>query len=280
MPKPPDSTTPVESAVCGFARRNVPQRWPFLPRNGKCAKMAELEDAACDGYQPAGTKDACASLGEVAKPEQVPDGQPGRAAYLEKQRAYYDTLSLKSGGDDCLKARRCLLSPYKPKPGQAGCCKGQTGHHLIEAGCFFDKGRGGEGSTPMPGCEDYNTDDAPCVCVEGTDNTTATHGLMHAFQGAAAIRQQDRNGQLTYPQSRQIGLDAMNEMFGESKCDPGCTAAQLDKYHNDAGISDDTKLRASTSGRTSEADRESAERVAAARQDQRQRVDSGADPNA
>jgi hypothetical protein len=32
----------------------------------------------------------------------------------------------------------------------------------------------------------YDLDRAPCVCAEGFDNTTATHGIMHTYQGARA----------------------------------------------------------------------------------------------
>ncbi|MEY0436800.1 HNH/endonuclease VII fold toxin-2 domain-containing protein, partial [Providencia huaxiensis] len=79
----------------------------------------------------------------------------------------------------CARARKCHLVPYskysikeargsKTEPANNdGCCKGQTGHHLIYSNMIKDA------------CPNYDEAIAPTVCVEGTSWHGGSHGRIH-----------------------------------------------------------------------------------------------------
>ncbi len=239
--------------------------WTFMKRaaladsTGECAKEVEDAKTACT---PEKEKLKCpskagidAATEKMAKAKELGgDGSPQHEAAKVVWAGEYRKLSEEIGASDCHTKMRCLLAPFRP----VRCCPGQTGDHLVDASCFFDKGRGEKGSdsTPMPGCKDYDAKKAPCMCVEGPNNTTATHGLMHTFKGNAAIKNMAANNsdKVTFAQARKQGVDAAKEVFPESGCSTKCLEAQLNKYHNDKNIDDKTSLRGSASGRTSDAD--------------------------
>ncbi len=265
--------------------------WPYLDKmsvakaTGPCKDEIKKEKKACEGCKPDGDKDPCPEHNPPKQPEKynkyvrslkgkglsksetesLVNKEKVKPYYQEHKKdveKYYDDLSKKNSNNECLKARRCMLQPYSPKR----CCPGQTAHHLVEAGCFFDVGRGGDNSTPLAGSK-YDTDKAPCICVEGPNNTMGTHGLMHSLQGYDAIQNQDENGILnlakgkktqtgtvTYGQSKESGVNAVKDVFPESECSEECLKAQLDAYHNKVGVDDSTNIRSNPSGRTSEED--------------------------
>jgi hypothetical protein len=154
--------------------------------------------------------------------------------------------------DDCVKAKRCMLVPYDRGKSQGGCCEPQTGHHLVPKHHFSDKAK-------------YNQGDAPCVCAEGHSwhrndeslfpDYAKTHPDVHDIQDAAersAIDDveaaeaagEDLDGLSTgrafdYATARDTAIDAHSQVFKDSKCDPDCMKAQLDNYHNQAGVKND-----------------------------------------
>ncbi len=97
-----------------------------------------------------------------------------------------DVMAEHAEDSPCLKARKCLLVPYKDteKNGKSldeslgdkrGCCPGQTGHHLIpKAWLITDDERPANNS-----CTKYNHGQAPTVCVEGTTQNHGSHGKIH-----------------------------------------------------------------------------------------------------
>lgn len=225
--------------------------WPYLDQmavskgEGPCKEDIKKEKDACKDFSPhkADGPSPC-----------PPNGKPETSTAAD---AYAD----KVGADKCLSARRCQLTPYKPTAGQAGCCPGQTGHHLVEAGSFFNKGRGGKESKAIKGTSPYNGDKAPCICVEGCNQYHGTHGLMHTYQSNAALNsgaqskritfEDDTSARLvsvTYGQAKGFGVAAVGKTFPESGCDPACTEAQLDAYHNQCGIDDQTDCRMIATG--------------------------------
>lgn len=253
--------------------------WPYLDAaavgpGGACEKDAKAESRACADYLPHGPNDLCASLLPVpyaVKPRYAGTGKPsgkasdGQAELLAKHHA----------ANDCMNKRRCFLMPYKPKAGIQGCCPPQTGHHLIEASALFDSGRGGAGSRPLQGVlpNTYNENDAPCVCAEGINQNTGSHGWMHTFQSLTAMNMPEEDVFLangtklpnqmrmqTYKQAKSNGFEAMKKAFPKSKhCTQGCIEAQLDNYHQQCGINDTTKVKAVVEGHTSAADVQAAE---------------------
>ncbi|ARS48915.1 hypothetical protein PSMEN_11110 [Ectopseudomonas mendocina] len=241
-----DMTTHNHASMPG----NTPT-WPYLDAvavangEGPCKDDIKKEKDACQSYAPhtPNGPSPCPS-----------DGKPGSKAEAD---AYADKIA----ADKCLTARRCQLSPYQPTGKQPGCCPGQTGHHVVEAGSFYDKGRGGETSTPVLGTSAYDQAKAPCICVEGCNQYHGTHGLMHTYQSTAALNNGTNMGSLKlddgtviskvslpYRDARKFGVEAVGKSFPESGCDPKCLEAQLDAYHKKCGVNEDTECRSIATG--------------------------------
>jgi hypothetical protein len=180
----------------------------------------------------------------------------------------------RSAAEDCLAAQRCFLQPYDSN--KSKCCDPQTGHHLIEASALFEDGRGAEGDKPLKGVntgsKKYNENAAPCVCAEGTFQYNGTHGLMHTLQSAEAAKLPTgtlelQGGQVTteefhkttYKGAKTNGINAMKKVFPESFCGAECLEKQLDNYHNQCGLKDNTEIKGVTTGNFKPADVEYAE---------------------
>lgn len=146
---------------------------------------------------------------------------------------------------ECKEAMKCVLVPYK-----FGCCKGKTGHHIIPAHCFMPPGeRNNDTGKRYENCKKYNTNEAPCICVSGKDksNKRKQHARLHKHFDAAEDAHKSV-GTWTYQQASEAGAKSVNKVM---RCDEKCTQAQLDKYHcNENNITEDTKLRADSSGKS------------------------------
>jgi hypothetical protein len=249
-----DLTTHNHGSVPG----NTPT-WPYLSGvapapEGVCGEESERQKQACSGL-----KNPCAGVGKTK-----PSGK--------KDSGEADRLADKIAADDCLSAQRCTLKPYRPNK----CCPPQTPHHLVEASAFHNVRRGKDpDSIPLAGIHDYDEHKAPCVCAEGKNQNTGTHGLMHTFQSAKAARCPEdtlplSNGGMTelgkvttYAQARDNGIAAFHKVFPRSKCSKECLQAQLDSYHKQCGVQDSTRIRAVETGQT---DLSAAERAVEARE--------------
>lgn len=159
----------------------------------------------------------------------------------------------------CRKALRCRLEPQDrgANPNAIGCCPGEQAHHIVEAHGFCVAGaRDGVNATALlqftNSPETYRPGDAPCVCAAG-DRFTAQHGGFHALVGkreTAAVEAEvaktsggEPDSAWTYEDSKKAGLDAHGMLFPDSGCSRACMEAQLDKYHNQVGAQNTTKLR-------------------------------------
>jgi hypothetical protein len=148
---------------------------------------------------------------------------------------------------ECQKAMQCVLTPYK-----SGCCDGKTPHHVVPAHCFMPPGeRSTDAGQRYAGCENYDADAAPCICVSGKDksNKRLQHARIHKhFDAIEDSNKKNGAGTWSYNQAADAGAASVNKVMG---CDENCTRAQLNKYHNkDAGISSGTQLRADSSGQS------------------------------
>ncbi len=241
-----DLTTHNHASMPG----NTPT-WPYLDElavskeEGPCKDDIKKEKDACENFAPH-KKDGPSPC--------PPDGKPGSR---EAADAYADKVAAQR----CLTARRCQLTPYQPTGDQPGCCPGQTGHHVVEAGSFYNVGRGGSNSKAIQGTDSYNQAKAPCICVEGCNQYHGTHGLMHTYQSTAALNSGPVVQKLTladgstasvvalsYGDAKRFGVAAVGKSFPESGCDPRCLEAQLDAYHNQCDIDDDTQCRSIATG--------------------------------
>jgi len=240
--------------------------WPYIdqmavPLDHPCVGDMKKEHEACKDYRPnkPDGPDACPAMPAGGKPVNDPEAL-AYAAQVKK--------------NPCLEARRCSLQPYKKtEKGQGGCCDGQTGHHLIEASAFYFSGRGPAGA--LFNCSRYKESEAPSICTEGTNHGVGTHGLMHTFQSAAAMKSpvgallssgavmfNDRR--TTVAAAQKSGAAAVTETFPESKCDEKCIEAQLSAYHEkQCKMTDPTQIKAVATCKPNAADLGSARQAVA-----------------
>jgi len=157
----------------------------------------------------------------------------------EKRRAA-QTLTAEGQGmlaelNACLHARKCTLVPYKNQ--DSGCCKGQTGHHLIPE-AMIDPEHGGE-------CEGYNHGKAPTVCVEGVGHSQGTHGRIHSKMDEVVGKIVTRGYLEVDGKPKKLGADGKMDLelaieaaatshakaFPKSGCSRDCIKAQLNEYY-------------------------------------------------
>jgi len=150
----------------------------------------------------------------------------------------------------CRDAKRCLLVTYnqgkrKSKKSQVACCEGEQPHHLVEAHCFYERGKRGKAShrtvKAPQGKRAYRDKDSPCVCAKGPRDTKE-HGQYHAFQQKLEAAHHKKNKKWTYKDASDAG--AKSNKAVNPQCSEECTKAQLDAYHKDrCGMEDETELR-------------------------------------
>lgn len=212
---------------------------------GELDKQASKITQTFDKYK-AGLKD----FGKLSPDEQK---KVAREVMSDVQAAY-------GAANPCLRARKCVLVPYN-KSDEAtqwagkGCCPGQTGHHVMPDAMFRsqDKGKrdqafeawkagyGGKKDVskfkfndmprdkkPKETCWDgYAEGPAPTVCMEGSDNTSGSHGLMHKATSAVIAPFQTKP-QMDYNQATKLVAKELSVAYG---CDAKCIEAQLDEHY-------------------------------------------------
>lgn len=240
--------------------------WPYLDESAFNLPATCHEDAAraliaCKDFN--NKQERCAALEPLPYPKVTASGKPMQSLDSTETR----DLSKHVAASECESARRCFLQKYDRK--KTKCCPPQTPHHLIEASALFASGRGGKGSVPFKGVNStgpnkrYNQFKAPCVCAEGTSQyMDGTHGWMHTKQtvenkkcpaGAIDLEggvSMEVDNVTTYKEAKDNAINAMKEVFPGSNCNPKCLEAQLDNYHNQCGVTDDTPIRAVVEGNT------------------------------
>jgi hypothetical protein len=217
--------------------------WPYMD------SMVPPDPNACNDEKQA-EDDACKSLTVRRDTKKG----PGTGAILKGQ-TQAKICEDNEQAEKCREAQKCKLTPQKE-----GCCpnSGQEAHHIVEAHGFCQAGtRNNLGATPLtqfsqpqPG---YQPGEAPCVCAQG-QRWEAEHGAFHGIVGkrentavlAAAMTGGDPTSAWTYGSAKQAGVQAHQKIFPDSKCSEKCLKAQLDAYHNQFGISDNTSIRTET----------------------------------
>lgn len=190
-----------------------------------------------------------------------PTSAAAQAKWDKDQKRYmreFSRFAAKCEHNECLRSRKCMLVPYKPK---SGCCPGQTGDHLIDAASFLepDSSKPRNARERLPGWENYDVNKAPVVCAEGPNQTTATHGQLHTRKGVAAVHMQDKDGMWSTDKAATVGAKAHGKVFPSSGCDPKCIEHQLQYGHQNAATTHPpTKIKASASMTSDKAERASA----------------------
>jgi hypothetical protein len=158
----------------------------------------------------------------------------------------------------CLRARKCLLVPYsdtdpscksknkdakkcskgkdsskftKEEKKKLGCCKGQTGHHLMPDSYFTLSGKGNRGVADKKICKGYSECEAPTVCVEGANQYHGSHGMLHDATDVYAKEEADGDKLFGYETARDAVIKAHKTVFPLSFCKDGCLKKQLDDYY-------------------------------------------------
>ncbi|EOF5082578.1 PAAR-like domain-containing protein [Salmonella enterica] len=127
--------------------------------------------------------------------------------------------------NSCTRARRCLMVRYDDTKGYResfegkGCCPGQTGHHLIPE------------AMAKSGCENYNHDEAPVICVEGVNQYQGSHKTVHDRLHLAVLSVGEGKAIKYDPTARDMAIISFKTAFPESKCDVKCLRAQLDAFY-------------------------------------------------
>ncbi|WP_431103432.1 PAAR-like domain-containing protein [Roseateles noduli] len=138
--------------------------------------------------------------------------------------------------NDCTRARKCNLVPYKNKgfPGTSksnaepanggGCCGGQTGHHLIPEGSLQKQ------------CGKYNHNAAPTVCVEGFSQNHGSHkrahqalAKQHELKSLAGKVAPD--GTMSMDDAIDAAAKSHKAAFPLSNCSMECIREQLNSYY-------------------------------------------------
>jgi hypothetical protein len=178
----------------------------------------------------------------------------GRAEHACKGKA---TKAERCADKDCRNASKCLLvtksqADSEAKKSRVACCDGETGHHIIEAHGFTE--RGSNRKTALPQFPDYREADAPCICAEcpqdGSGRYEGDHGFMHAlvgkFEQAAIERAPGQEYAWTYKEAKAAGIRSVQQTFTQSGCSKKCLEAQLDSYHKSKGVKENTPIRTET----------------------------------
>jgi hypothetical protein len=217
---------------------------------GNAPPWPYIDEAAFAGTGPC--KDTAKALQEDCPPPPKPHK---RKEWVKKMCDDPDSK--------CRDAMKCVLSPYAPAAKEAGdptgnCCPGKTPHHLVEVHCFAPRGNRTGVMSEFKNAQGkgYHLGKAPCICVEGP-REDKEHGEFHAVQQGL----EDAYNQRLMRPNKAMSSGTSNWSYGEAKktalvamsivkpeCNPECTAAQLDAYHNKPppdgpGVNDDTPLR-------------------------------------
>jgi hypothetical protein len=222
--------------------------WPYSDRMelaeglGQCEGERTRANKACEGSNKDTScpdtdklKNAIKARSDAKKI--AGDDFKANPAYLAAHsgvQGEYSALATSINANPCQKALRCFLAPYKPNR----CCPGQTGDHLIDSASFTNgpafAGQARNQHPTKAGWSNYKTDKAPVMCVEGPNQTTATHGQMHTRRGVVALHHADSKGEWPRAQATATGAKAARKTFPDSECSQECLEAQLNKYHDKA----------------------------------------------
>jgi hypothetical protein len=240
--------------------------WPHidsmaLEPGGACHKENEQIKKACDPEKE--WKKNCPT--PPKHPGPLPKNKAKRKewkASFKKYLSEFPTFAEKCKENPCMNARKCMLVPYKP---DGGCCPGQTGDHIIDAASFLGpkeyKGQPRNQRPRIDGWQNYDVDAAPCVCAEGPNQTTATHGQLHTRRSVAVMHFRDSKGQWPRKKAAEVGGKAICKTFPDSGCSQKCMEAQINHYHDKACTSDPEKPINASSSMTKNEEARNAARV-------------------
>jgi GHH signature containing HNH/Endo VII superfamily nuclease toxin 2/Domain of unknown function (DUF4150) len=182
-------------------------------------------------------KAKCPDTSAVEKAEAARDatkkGSRARSKAKAAVKKAYEDFAAEIAKDPCQVALRCFMSPYEPST----CCPKQTPDHVIDAASFLhpDSDKPRNDRRRRAGWANYDVNAAACVCAEGPNQTTATHGELSIRRGVVAQQAaRKRGGMWSRADATKAAVKAVKKTFPASNCSPGCLEAQLNAYHDTA----------------------------------------------
>ncbi len=213
--------------------------WPYVDsatmtaaQKKACAKDKKKEKEACKDYKPHKEDglDVCQ--------------EAGLSGGISRNKGVVTKRTKAANANKCSAARRCQLLPYdaKPRDGINGCCPAQTPDHIIPKSSFYDGAV--SAGVLLDDWPEYKKDKAPCMCLEGANNTHGNHGLRHAHH--KAFSDVDKGDMVSFKDEAKhcaAGAKAVSP-----QCEEKCLEAQLAKGHK--GSEDQSKeVKHSPSGK-------------------------------
>ncbi|MEO7591523.1 MAG: HNH/endonuclease VII fold toxin-2 domain-containing protein, partial [Byssovorax sp.] len=178
-----------------------------------------------------------------------------------------DAMTGLAAADACIRARKCMLVPYdKTSPALEaahsgdGCCPGQTGHHVMPGSMFGRRSNGTIDPAFATACTGgYDHNNAPTICLEGTNNTHGSHGVAHSQLRTRIENYQTKQelakkagipganpDRISYADAKKAALDSLKLVAPH--CNPDCLEAQLDAYYENCNKVADKNLKPSYGG--------------------------------
>ena len=214
--------------------------WVYLDTDTKKQKCEKEINAVNDACKPENNKDhSGAKKKRTWKAGQEEGKRCNGLDEMPRNAEEATRHKIQASKDDCIKARKCMLVPFKETTGyysknsgdSRGCCGGQTGHHLIPHRFVADAGCEGYSSNRNEsGCQN-----APTVCVEGQNQNWGSHGDIHTNTTEAVVPQENwesgQESKVSYTSVRDGIIKAHKKTFSDSKCSPACLREQLDSHY-------------------------------------------------
>jgi hypothetical protein len=227
--------------------------WIYLDQSafgkeGACGPDREKMEQACSKDKDGKPARHCPGALNVGKTEQKNKygGDVGKAGAAAEADA-----SKKPEGEkwSCAQAQRCYLRPYKSET-KDQCCPGQTGHHIPPKACFKPTSN----SAYQAG---YTMGSALCVCMEGQDQHSGSHGKNHAAiewlakQQTPELKPDDPcdakkyNAMCAQTVEAQCGCkkECIEAQLNEQSKQNGVTEVRHASSHSNAGVSDELQGR-------------------------------------
>ena len=179
----------------------------------ECKKDKEKFEEACKNEDP------CPGILKKSVSEQRKSVT--RTADASRTTIVGEKATQDADGSECVKKARCYLRPYDPSSKEDGCCPGQTPHHIPPKQCLAD-------------VKGYSKGKALCVCMEGANQHTGSHGKNHAaIEYLAEKKGMKKGDKCKLADYNKMCAMAVSEQCG---CDQACIEAQLNKDFEDKGI--------------------------------------------
>jgi hypothetical protein len=201
-----------------IANEGIP--WPYTDAMTILGNFSECKDDQkkiedkCKKGRKKGLADQCPGLLSKTVTEQ-------RSSYkkqedLSRTKQAGDQATKDAEGSDCVTAMRCFLRPYSREiENKAGCCPGQSPHHIPP-------------QNMVNHLEGYSHASALCVCLEGANQSVGSHGENHAAIDYLANKKGvlDSKGQCSLKKYNELCAAAVAAQCG---CKKECIEQQLNE---------------------------------------------------